>query len=52
VPPIPRTFDEVDICHQWALTWSGEKFLQFLDSDWGIAICETDENLAVMGQCL
>jgi len=51
VPPIPRTIDEVDICDQWALTWSGEKFLQLLDSDWGIAVFATDENLAVMGQC-
>jgi hypothetical protein len=51
VPPIPRAIDEVDITGQWATTWSSERFLQFQDNDWGIAVFATDKCLKVMALC-
>ena len=49
--PVPRHVQDVAIDGPWAETWMHERFLQYLDNDWGVAIFCTNENLRQFAQC-
>ncbi|GFO39893.1 hypothetical protein PoB_006639800 [Plakobranchus ocellatus] len=51
VPPIPQVCADVRIEGEWANTWLQERFLLYLDNDWGVAVFATDENMQRLQRC-
>ena len=51
MPPIPRTFRNLQIRGSWKKTLSGELFLLKNDCENGIVIFTTNENLKMLGEC-
>ena len=51
MPPIPRTFRNLQIRGSWKKTLSGELFLLKNDCENSIVIFTTNENLRMLGEC-
>jgi hypothetical protein len=50
MPLIPADIADVDINGEWARTWSGKRFLDHADNDWGILIFTTLKFLRALHQ--
>jgi len=48
VPPLPVDIDDVDISDHWATTRRGQRFLNRLDNQWGLAIFTTSHLLRAL----
>lgn len=51
MPPMPATIHDVEIEGIWNKTYNGEKFLQLLDSNWGLAVFATKQSLQNLADC-
>ena len=51
LPAIPGNIEDVIIEGQWARTWLDERFLLYLDNEWGIAMFGSNASLTALQQC-